>query len=424
MKLAKACVRTWTWLYTHGLTEDARIARRNEIESDMWEFEADLAARHPLVCSLHLLVRCVLGVPDDLGWRLEQVSLTGALARRNVALIGRIMGAAVFIVAVWLIDADSARRRTTSIASQSGGFAQHIEGDGNMHARRALVRSLPVLMAGIAATIAPQIAAQSPPTDTAFEVASIRPNTSGYMGMSLEPQPGGRLTGTNVTAAMLVRFAYDLPDFLIFGGPNWLSSDRFDVAAKADGDVSLGQKRLMLRRLLAERFKLSAHTDTRELALYALVTARNDRRLGPQLRRTKADCTSVESVLGAIGPSPAGGPPGCGYFGFSPDTKFSEGRGGLAFRGLTMAALAKVFVPILRRSIRDSTGLDGYFDGDFDFIAEVPLPPPPPGMPNPFDAPFGSVFTVFPQQLGLRLESTRGRVDVLVIDGAERPAPE
>ena len=66
----------------------------------------------------------------------------------------------------------------------------------------------------------------------------------------------------------------------------------------------------------------------------------------------------------------------------------------------------------------------GYFDGDFDFIAEVPLPPPPPGMPNPFDAPFGSVFAVLPDQLGLKLESTRAPVDVLVIDSVERPAPE
>jgi uncharacterized protein (TIGR03435 family) len=224
---------------------------------------------------------------------------------------------------------------------------------------------------------------------------------------------------------MLIRFAYDVPDFLIFGGPNWLNSERFDVAAKAETDASLHQKRLMLRRLLAERFKLAVHLEARDLPIYALVTPRNDRRVGPQLRRAEADCASAEeSLLGGIGPSPAGGPPGCGYFGFSPDTKFSEGRGGLAFRGLTMAALAKVFVPILRRSVRDSTGLDGYFDGDFDFVAEVPLPPPPPGMPNPFDVPLGSVFTVFPQQLGLKLESSRGPVDVLVIDHVEHPTPE
>jgi uncharacterized protein (TIGR03435 family) len=183
--------------------------------------------------------------------------------------------------------------------------------------------------------------------------------------------------------------------------------------------------RLMVRRLLAERFKLTAHTEVRQLPIYALVTVTRDRRLGPQLRRTKPDCASTGTpFLSGIGPTPTAGPPACGYFGFSPETKFSEGRGGLAFRGLTMSGLAKVFVPILRRSIRDSTGLNGYFDGDFDFIAEIPLPPPPPGMPNPFEAPFASIFTVFPQQLGLKLESTRAPVDVLVIDRIERPAPE
>ena len=122
-------------------------------------------------------------------------------------------------------------------------------------------------MAGIVATIAPsmlpQLPAQSPPA--AFEVASVRQNTSGMMSMRLEPQPGGRLTGTNVTAAMLIRFAYDLPDFLVFGGPNWLNSDRFDLVAKAEADVPIDQKRLMLRRLLGERFRLTAQMELRQL---------------------------------------------------------------------------------------------------------------------------------------------------------------
>ena len=96
----------------------------------------------------------------------------------------------------------------------------------------------------------------------------------------------------------------------------------------------------------------------------------------------------------------------------------------MAFRGLTMAALAKVFLPMLRRSVNDQTGLIGYFDADFDFIAELPIPPPPPGEPPPpFDAPFVSVFTVLPEQLGLKLDSRRGPVEVLVIDRAEQPIP-
>ena len=96
----------------------------------------------------------------------------------------------------------------------------------------------------------------------------------------------------------------------------------------------------------------------------------------------------------------------------------------MAFRGLTMAMFGERLVPIVRRHVDDRTRLPGYFDGEFDFVAEVPLPPPPPGAPNPFDAPFGSIFTVLPDQLGLKLESTKGPVEVLVIDNIERPSSE
>ncbi len=93
-----------------------------------------------------------------------------------------------------------------------------------------------------------------------------------------------------------------------------------------------------------------------------------------------------------------------------------------AFRGLTMEDLALRLYPYLGRRVIDSTGLAGYFDGDYEFAAEVVMPPPPPGLPNPYDGrELPSIFSVFPQQLGLRLQSTRGPVDVLVVDYAERP---
>jgi uncharacterized protein (TIGR03435 family) len=277
----------------------------------------------------------------------------------------------------------------------------------------------------------PHLAAQSPPIAASrpvFEAASVKPNRSGDVDARLDPQPSKRLTATNVTAALLIRFAYDLPDFQIVGGPNWLNADRFDVVAKAKDDSPLAEKRLMLGRLLAERFKLTAHTETRELPIYALVMARRDGRLGPQLRRTEADCAradrpSSELDLG-VGLSPPNGPPRCGYFGFAPGADFSSARAGLGFRGLTMAALAKRLVPIVRRSVSDQTGLTGYFDAEFDFMAELPPPPPPPGVPSPFGSEFVSVFTVLPEQLGLKLDARRGPVEVLVIDRAEKPSPD
>jgi uncharacterized protein (TIGR03435 family) len=103
-----------------------------------------------------------------------------------------------------------------------------------------------------------------------------------------------------------------------------------------------------------------------------------------------------------------------------PGTDLPRARGGLSFRGLTLAQLAKRLVPTVRRSVIDQTGLAGYFDGDFNFVAELPPPPPPPGLPSPFSEPFVSIFTVLPEQLGLKLDARRGPVDVLVIDRIER----
>jgi uncharacterized protein (TIGR03435 family) len=180
----------------------------------------------------------------------------------------------------------------------------------------------------------------------------------------------------------------------------------------------------MLRRLLAERFGLVVHTETRQLPVYALEPARGDRRLGPQLRVSSADCAGTERTSDGIGPAPSDGTPLCGYFGFSPGTKVSSGRGGLGIRGMTMAGFARSFAPLVGRTVLDRTGLAGYFDADFDFVAELPPPPPPPGVANPFSEPFLSIFTVLPEQLGLRLESGRGPVEVLVVDGATRPTPD
>ena len=272
-----------------------------------------------------------------------------------------------------------------------------------------------------------QAQAQTPASvvsDFTFDTASVKRNLSKAQGSTFNAQAEGWITATNVTAAMLIRFAYDLPGFQVSGGPDWVYSETFDVTARADGNPSLASKRVMLRRLLAERFKLGTHTEKRELPIYALTLARGDRKLGPQLRPTNTDCSRVDqpTLFTLVGPAPSGGPPACGYFGFSPSTNLPSGRGGLAFRGLTMPALALKLIPMVRRTVVDDTGLPGYFDADFDFLAELPPPPPPPGVPSPWSEPFVSVFTVFSEQLGLKLDSRRGQVDMLVIDRAELPA--
>lgn len=129
-----------------------------------------------------------------------------------------------------------------------------------------------VLPIAVGVLNAPRLRAQPVATvkpPLAFEVASIRRNTSGDPQATLAPQSGGRLTATNVTLALLVRFAYDLPKFQVSGGPRWIDADRFDVIAKAEGDPSVQQQRLMLRQLLVDRFKLRTHTEARMLPIYA-----------------------------------------------------------------------------------------------------------------------------------------------------------
>src|SRR5580658_8348759 len=121
--------------------------------------------------------------------------------------------------------------------------------------------------------------AQAPATDakpSTFEVASVKSNRSGDQHITVHVQPGGRFNATNITLRLLIRNAYRVQDFQISGGPNWLNSEHFDILAKAEGNPSPDEFSVMMRALLADRFKLSVHNETRELPVYALVIARND----------------------------------------------------------------------------------------------------------------------------------------------------
>ena len=443
LEAAVRAVRLWTRVYTCGLPARLRDDRIREIECDLWESTHD-GERPPR--PLEMLTRLVLGLPHDLSWRVEQ---SPGASDMNIAPLPQRITVSAFAcsftlhaialacAAGWISSSpDTTSKARPPQAHTLKGYAPlaaaslappDVESPVTPappekdHAMKNAALLIGAMMSAVGLPVAAQQQAREP----AFDAATLRPNTSGYNGWRLEPQPGGRLTGTNVPAAALVRFAYDLPDFQIVGGPGWLASTRFDIAAKAEGDPPIEQKRQMLRILLAERFKLTVHTETRELPIYALVLARNDGKPGPQLRRTEADCArEAISVDDWAGVGPATGMPRCGFFGLAPGTDLPKGRGGLAFRGLTLAAFAKRLVPMVRRSVSDRTGLAGYFDGDFDFVAELPPPPPPPGLPSAFSDPFVSVFTVLPEQLGLKLDARRGPVDVLVIDRVEPPGPE
>ncbi len=273
-----------------------------------------------------------------------------------------------------------------------------------------LVVGLPSLVRGIAGGQS----AQTPPSP-AFEVASVKQNTSrtGIRGHSF---PADRFEARNVPLRDLIVVAYGdagqpLPDVQMSGGPKWIDVDRFDVSAKvgAGRPNSVPQKQLMLRTVLAQRFKLVAHHETRDLQIYALVLARKDKALGRQLRHADVDC---EALLA----SQPGQRDRC--------ILYALPSGKLMLRGQTMSAFANALTMLLNRTVTDRTGLSGGFDADAQFD--------PNGLPGMLqlrpeeqpanDAP--SLITTIQGQLGLKLESTKGPVDVLVIDHVEHPTED
>jgi len=249
-------------------------------------------------------------------------------------------------------------------------------------------------------------------TSPAFEAASVKPNKSGERGSRLGMSPNGRMTATNASLKQLITNAYNLRDFQVTGGPDWLDVDRFDIAATAGHPIlptSGGPPQelfQMVKALLADRFKLVAHAETKDLPVYHLILARPDGKLGPRMHPAAVDCEAMMG-RGATPPqTPPGEMPPCG-------TRFSEGR--LNLRGGLMPQIVRTLAgaPGVGRLVMDKTGLAGSFDFDLEFSQD-------PGA----DAAGPSLFTALQEQLGLKLETARGPVEVLVIDSATQPGPD
>ena len=257
--------------------------------------------------------------------------------------------------------------------------------------------------------VAAPLVAQAP-AGPAFDVVSIKRNKSGEVNGGTSVRPGGVYLATNVPLRLLVFGAYGpLHGVQVTGGPGWMNSDRFDIVAKVDGNPSTevfrDQARLMLRTLLADRFKLVLHNETRELPTYALVVARRDGKLGPQLRPSNlADCLAAPTPSTVSDPNTV---VRCGG-GFAR-------TGQLAARAFEFSTLATMVSNVADRPVIDRTGLTGTFDWSLQWT------------PDPSASPANdsiSLFTALQEQLGLKLEPTRGPVDVLVIDHAERPTED
>jgi uncharacterized protein (TIGR03435 family) len=254
-----------------------------------------------------------------------------------------------------------------------------------------------------------------------FEVASIKPSAERRF-MSVRPLPG-RLTAT-ASVRVLLQNAYAMQTFQIAGGPEWIDSERYEIEAKADGDASRAQMFLMLQSLLEDRFHLKIHRETKELPVYALVAARGGLKLPPPI---EGSCVSPAADAspdwngGRIAPPGQGAAPParCG------DVKVILESNGARMQGgkVALADLARVLSMTLGRIVVDKTGFTGQFDAKLDFMPDDTtgaLPPPPPGSSTEFKNP--SILVALQEQLGLRLESTKGPVEVIVIDQVERPS--
>jgi bla regulator protein blaR1 len=265
-----------------------------------------------------------------------------------------------------------------------------------------------------------------------FEVASVKQNKSGDGFIRFAPAPGGRFTATNVPLRELIRFAYQVQPFQIEGGPSWMTSDRFDIVAKAEGNFPPGQPggppgplQQMMQSLLAERFKLVTHNETKQMPIYALVLARGDGKLGAQLRKSEVDCATL--LAGRRG----GGPPAPPQPGERPVCGIRMGPGNIAGGGFPLSQLANSLSPFVQRIVIDRTGLTGNYDIELTYTPDQlpqggPLGVPPPGAPPlpPIDPNGPSIFTALQEQLGLKLDSQRGPVEMFVIDSVEHPSED
>jgi uncharacterized protein (TIGR03435 family) len=243
----------------------------------------------------------------------------------------------------------------------------------------------------------------------AFEVTTVKPNRSGDRSSRFQLLPGGRFVATNTTVRALLQAAYrfDYLPFQVIGGPSWLDSERFDAEGRAGATASPADVDAMVRSLLVTRFKMVYAKETRDIPVYHLVNARADGRAGPQLRVSSKLCD--RSPIGVNVPAPsADARPRCG-------ARFARSTVGQKIEGIgaTLDELAQRLSGPAQRIVVNRTRLKGVFDYELEFT---------PDNNQTAGADTGlALFTALQEQLGLRLESARGPVDVLVIQSAERP---
>jgi uncharacterized protein (TIGR03435 family) len=294
-----------------------------------------------------------------------------------------------------------------------------------------------------------RLAGQSPPpAGPRFEVASIKPGKSpaeigramavagggggqiAFPVFGVRVQPGGRLVGTANLQTLVLR-AYGIREYQLEGGPKWLTTDYFDITAKAESETATeADINEMLKSLLAERFGLRVHVETRPSPVHMLTIARADGKLGSGLKPTSPECiTTLEERKrdGATAPPLSGFrermTPICGLTSESMTPRTATATftmGGQPFSSLVARISRELGAPVV-----DQTGLTGPFDVAIEFetsrkFSGVPPAGPDPNTTDPLPVPLPGALQ---QQLGLKLEKGTGPLPITIIDAAELPSP-
>jgi uncharacterized protein (TIGR03435 family) len=315
------------------------------------------------------------------------------------------------------------KARLEAILSNHVGVRLSWPGRVALTAAAVAAIALPIAAGAGATALRPQ--EQEPILDAAFDVASFKRNVSNDGNITFRPEPTGEFTVINMPLIRLVAGAYQLQYDQVIGAPAWAQDEKYDILAKLDPKIARRSQpdghpptwALALRNLLAERTHLAFHRETRQLPVYALVMARADRRLGPNIKPAQVDCEVLrpQAEVAAREGKPSPYPPRtltyvpCGMRN-APGRIVSGGFGFAEFMGALSVQMG--------RPVVDRTGLSGRWDFYLEYA------PTPITAGATADSNHPDLFTAMQEQLGLKLESTQGPVQVFVIDRLERPTAD
>jgi len=261
--------------------------------------------------------------------------------------------------------------------------------------------------AGVAVLLAIGLSQGEAQDEPRFEVASVRP-VQAVSSTGVRVLPNG--INAISTVRQLVLFAYDLRSYQVVGGPAWIPSNRFEISARAGGEVTPAVARQMLKNLLRDRFRLRAHIETRQADVHVLVVARDDGRLGPGLTRTTVECEGkIPARLSGDATQRD-----CDWVSWG-----SDRAGGLFYimNGVVLERLVTRISLQDAAPVVDRTGLSGLFDIRLNYAS-----PQFNAFDPTRDAGHPPFRVALEEQLGLRLLTQKGPLEVLVIDSVERPS--